>query len=282
MTSKGGFSAKLLIGGKTYSFSKPSFDASGHFTNSVSGKGGLATLGVDLQLVNNDEITGTITGDGWSAQLIAQRAAFNSKNATPSDWIGKDTLLLTTGTNSSVPAGDIYGSVTVSKAGAVQWSGTLPDGSKITQNSALSKDGVWPLYAAPFGGSGSLLGWMQFTNGSNSNIEGSAVLIVPAGKSGLFPNGLTNNLDAAGSSLTGGIAGPARTRSTIAFDGTSLVNGVTIFGKSGQSTNSTLKLSVNVKTGLFTGSVVDPDNSQKLSFQGALLEQSGIGGGFFH
>jgi len=38
---------------------------------------------------------------------------------------------------------------------------------------------------------------------------------------------------------------------------------------------------VNAKTGLFTGSVVDPNSSQKLSFQGALLEKSGIGGGFF-
>jgi hypothetical protein len=38
---------------------------------------------------------------------------------------------------------------------------------------------------------------------------------------------------------------------------------------------------VDVKNGLFTGSVIDPGSSQKLSFQGALLEKSGAGGGFF-
>lgn len=277
VTSKGGFTAKLQIGGKTYSFSKPSFDVSGHSSNSVAGKG-LTPLTVDLQLVNNDEITGVITGDGWTAQLVADRAAFTSKNAAPSDWIGKDTLLLTANTNSTTPTGDIFGAVTVSKSGDVQWSGTLPDGSKVSQKSALSKGGVWPLYAAPYGGSGSLMGWLQLTNG-NSDIGGSAILVVPAGKNNLYPNGLTNDLDAAGSSVTGVIG--ALSHSILTLGDTSLINAVTISGKNGQSTNSTLKLSVNLNTGLFSGSVVDPGSSQKLSFQGALLEKSGIGGGFF-
>jgi len=279
VTSKGGFTAKLLLGGKTYAFVKPSFDGSGHYSNSVAGKG-LTPLTVDLQLVNNDEITGEVSGNGWTAQLLADRAAFNSKSAPPSDWVGKGTLLLSTETNSSTALGDIFGSVTVTKSGEVQWSGTLPDGSKVTQKSALSQDGVWPLYAAPYGGSGSLMGWMQFTN-SDSDIEGSAVLVVPAGKGGLYPGGVTNDLEAAGSSVTGSIG--ALAHSSVALSGgsllSSLTNNVMIFGKSGQ--NGTLQLSVNAKTGLFTGSMVDPNSSQKLSFQGALLEKSGIGGGFF-
>jgi hypothetical protein len=276
VTSKGGFTAKLQIGSKTYSFPKPSFDVNGHYSNSITGKG-LTPLTVDLQLVNNDEITGSVTGDGWSAQLVAERAAFTSKNTVPSTWIGKDTLLLTTDTNSTL-TGDIFGTVTVSKSGGVQWSGTLPDGGKVTQKSALSKDGVWPLYAAPYGGAGSLMGWLQLTN-RDSDIEGSAVLVVPAGKSNLYPNGLTNDLDAAGSSITGAIG--ALSHSTIIFGNTSITNDVMISGKNVQSDNNTLKLSVNLKTGLFSGSVMDPDSSQKLSFQGALLEKSGIGGGFF-
>jgi len=99
---------------------------------------------------------------------------------------------------------------------------------------------------------------------------------VPAGKSSLYPGGVTNDLEAAGSSVTGSLG--VLTHSTVALSG-SLTNNVMIFGKSGQI--GTLQLSVNAKTGLFTGSVVDPNSSQKLSFQGALLEKSGIGGGFF-
>ena len=56
---------------------------------------------------------------------------------------------------------------------------------------------------------------------------------------------------------------------------------MTISGKTVQSSNPAWKLSVNPKNGLFNGSVTDPNTHQKLLFQGALLEKSGIGGGYF-
>jgi hypothetical protein len=282
MTSKGSFTAKLLLGGKTYSFFKPAFDSSGHFAGSIAGKG-LPSLSVDLQLINNDEIAGEVFGNGWTAELVADRAAFTSKSSPPSDWVGNDTLVLATeDTNSTVAAGDVFGTVSVGKNGNVQFVGTLPDGTKVTQKSALSKDGVWPLYATPYGGSGSLMGWMQVTN-DDTNITGSAVWIAPAGKSGAYPNGLTNDLDAAGSSVTGLIGALAQSELTLSGPSllSSVTNSVMISGKNGPFSNGTLQLIVNVKTGLFNGSVVDPNSSQKLSFQGALLEKSGIGGGFF-
>jgi hypothetical protein len=145
----------------------------------------------------------------------------------------------------------------------------------------LSKNGIWPLYSSLYGGSGSLIGWLQVTNG-NSDIGGSAVWIVPANQSALFKNGLTNELKAAGSSL----ANPsAASSSTIILSApqfaSPLTNNVIISGKSGQSQDNSLTLSLDVKNGLFSGSVVDPNSSQTLSFQGALLEKSGTGGGFF-
>jgi hypothetical protein len=277
VTSKGGLSAKLQLAAHTYSFSKPPFDTSGHFTGQVTGKG-LPTLTVDLQLVNNDEITGSVSGSGWTATLLAQRAAFSSKNKT--SWAGNDTLLLSSDTNSSTIAGDSFASVTISASGAVQWSGMLPDGTKISQKSALSKDGVWPLYFAPSGGAGVFIGWMQCTN--NSDLTGSGVWVAPAGANALYPGGLTNHLNATGSgangslgnSITAVISGPSLT--------STLTNHVLIFGKTGQSSDGALKLSVNAKTGLFSGSVRDPNSSEVLSLQGAFLEGSGgSGGGFF-
>src|SRR6202000_1674165 len=124
LAPKGGRKAKLQLPGPTYSFSKPPFDVSGHWGGQVTGKG-LATLAVDLQLVNNDEITGTVSGDGWIATWLAERAAFSAKNRAP--WAGNDTLLLSTKTNSTAAAGDSFASVTITSAGAVQWSGMLPD-----------------------------------------------------------------------------------------------------------------------------------------------------------
>lgn len=277
VTAKGGMTAKLTLGSHTYSFAKPVFDGTGHYSGTATSKG-LPSLTVDLQLVNNDEIQGQVTGDGWTAQLVADLAGFGSKNKAP--WVGNNTVLLQTDpTNSTAAAGGAFGSANISKSGAVQWSGTLPDGTKVSQKSALSKDGLWPLYSSLYGGAGSLIGWMQCTN---SELGGSAVWIVPAGVKALYPNGLTNGLVAVGSQTTG-MAG-ALSHSTAVISGSSIssiTNHVTIIGKTGQSSDGTLQLSVNLKTGFFTGSVVDTNTSQKFSVQGALLEKSGIGGGFF-
>lgn len=280
VTSKGGLSAKLQLGDQKYSFSKPPFDNTGHFNGTVSARGA-ATLTVDLQLVGNDQIAGTVSeGSDWSAKLLAQRAAFSSKNKAP--WAGKETLLLSTvDTNSTTPAGDCFGAVKITASGSVQWSGTLPDGAKLTQKSALSKDGIWPLYGAPYGGAGTFIGWMQCTN--SSDITGSGVWVAPAGASGLYPAGLTNELNATGSAATGSLG--SHSRLTAVLSGSSLpasiTNNISVFGKMNQSADGSLKLSVNLKTGLFSGSVRDLNSSQEFSFEGALLENSGVGGGFF-
>lgn len=278
VTSKGGFTAKLQVGSKTYSFSGSFNTSAKPVIQSVSAKG-LPTLSVELQLVDNDRISGTVSGSNWTSQLQADRAAFTSKNGTSS--AGKDTLLLASdGGNSTANTGEGFGTANVSTSGGVQWSGTLPDGVKVSQKSALSENSVWPLYSSLYGGSGVLIGWMQCTN--QIDITGSAVWEMPAGAGGLYPGGLTNQIDVTGSRVQGsfGFIGKGAT----VFAGAGLANPFTnnvIVGNTIQSLNSSLKLSVNPHTGLFSGSVIDPGNQQKLLFQGALLERSGIGGGFF-
>jgi hypothetical protein len=280
VTARGGLTAKLVLGGYTYSFSKPPFDSSGHFSGTVSTRGVAGSLNVDLQLVNNDHIVGQVSGDGWIAQLLAYRAAFSSRNKAP--WAGNDTLLLATvDTNSTAQAGDSFGTVKISSAGTVQWSGMLPDGTKVSQKSTLSKNGIWPLYYPANDGAGCLIGWMQCTN--DSDITGSGVWVVPAAPGGLYPQGLTNEMNATGSRASGSLGAHASVTAVISGAplASAVTNSVIISGKNSQSADGRLKISANLKTGLFTGSVTDPNSSQTLSFQGALLEQSGIGGGFF-
>jgi hypothetical protein len=279
VTGKGAFSGKLQLGAGTYSFSS-SFDQSGNRTLLISGKK-LTPLTLTLHLVNNDEITGSVSsGTDWSAQLLA----FSAVNNASAYGAGKHSLVLSANPNtnsSTTTSGDSYGTMTLSKKGTIQWTGVLPDGGKVSQKSVLSKDGVWPLYSSLYGGNGSLIGWLQVTNGS-SDIGGSAIWVVPANQNALYLNGLTNELDASGSDVTpsSGVSPKTLILSGPDLSGP-LTNSVTISGKTGQSGNNTLSLSVDVKNGLFNGSVVDPTSGQKLSFQGALLEKSGIGGGFF-
>jgi len=275
LTGKGTFSGKLQLGSATYSFAK-SFDQSGNSTFSISSKKA-ATLTLTLQLVNNNQITGEVAGSDWTADLLAFSA---TKNAS-AFGVGKHSVVLSVNTNSSTTtSGDSYGTMTLAKNGNIQWSGVLPDGSKISQKSAISQNGLWPLYSSLYGGNGSLIGWMQVTNGP-SDLTGTNIWVVPANQSALYPNGLTNEFDATGSDVTSS-AGAAQ--KTIILSGPELsaplTNNVTLSGKTGHGDNS-LTLSVDAKNGLFNGSVVDPGSNQKLSFQGALLEKSGIGGGFF-
>ena len=51
------------------------------------------------------------------------------------------------------PGGDGIGTVTVTKGGAVTLSGTLAEGTKITQATALSRNEEWPLHVSLHGGS---------------------------------------------------------------------------------------------------------------------------------
>jgi hypothetical protein len=278
LNRQGTFTGKLQLGSHTYSFTK-SFDQSGNCTVSISGKN-LPTLTLTLQLINNDEIVGQVSGDGWTAQLLALRAVSNAS----SFGAVKHSLVLSVNadTNSSTTAsGDSYGTMTLNKNGNIQWTGVLPDGGKVSEKSVLSKDGVWPLYSSLYGGNGALIGWLQLSN-TTSDIGGSTVWVLPAAQNALYPNGLTNELNASGSEITSSVGASQK---TLILSGSALsapiTNSVTISGKTGQSGNNTLTLSVDVKNGLFNGSVVDPNSGQKLSFQGALLEKSGIGGGFF-
>lgn len=212
------------------------------------------------------------------AELMANQAASVSNRT----WLGKKTLLLPSDSvYSTTNTGEGYGTANISANGTVQWSGVLPDGVKLSEKSALSGTGAWPVYASLYNGAGVFIGWMQCTNQTGSDISGTAVWVMPPGH-GLYPPGLTNRIDAVGSSVLGvvGSAHAAIILSGAALD-QSLTNTVMILGKTIENSNRAWKMSVNPQTGLFNGSVTEANSGQKLSFQGAFLERSGTGGGFF-
>jgi hypothetical protein len=275
LTKQGSFSGNLQLGGKTYPVGKAAFNSSGDFSGLVTAKGSTTPLKVTLHLLNNDQIVGQVSsGTNWTAQLLAVIEASGS--------VSKNSLVLSADNQSSTTvSGDSFGTMSLSKNGAIKWTGVLPDGLKISQKSALSKGGIWPMYSSLYGGSGALIGWLQVTNG-DTEIGGSAVWIVPANQNALYPNGLTNKLNATGSSVDNSAA-PSQGMVVLSGPQLSapLTNHVTISGKTGQNSDKSMTLSMDVKNGLFNGQLIDSNSGQTLSFQGALLEKSGTGGGFF-
>jgi hypothetical protein len=150
-------------------------------------------------LTGGDTLVGDLTNPVWTAELEANRQVFSKTN--PSPQAGHYTLVLP-GTNSAtLPGGNGFGAVTVDTSGNVKFSGTLGDGTKVTESAIESAQGQWPLYISLDSGGGMLLGWLTFTNEPDRDIDGLLSWFKPSQKAKtLYQAGFTNlTQEAAGS-----------------------------------------------------------------------------------
>jgi len=146
--------------------------------------------------------------------------------------------------------------------------------------------GQWPFYVPLYSGSGSIFGWLTFSNGM---IGGTVDWFRPSQPGGkLYPAGFARGSQAAGSvyRFTNGV--PVLDFSTGQLwlaNGNlagSFTNQITLDSASKiTSTNATLKVTVSTSTGSIKGSVADPSTGKSIPFAGVVLQQQGLGGGFF-
>jgi hypothetical protein len=211
------------------------------------------------------------------------------KNPAPQK--GRYTLTIT-GTNgtSLLPGGNGYATVTVNAAGRTSFAGSLADGTHASQSSIVSGTAQWPLYCLLYGGKGSLLGWVTFTN--SQELGGDLFWSKPARPRGLYPAGFSwltslygarylppgrgsNIFGSTSSSLTLTLQGGELTETNTSAFTLNDRNQVS-------STNPGLKLTFVPGTGLFRGHIPNPDvPAKKLSFNGAVLQNQTNGFGYF-
>jgi hypothetical protein len=281
VTTAGSLSAKVIVGGKSYSLSGL-FSGSGSFSNNIVRKG-LTSVSVQLNLdLGGGGIAGVLSDGTWTSEIGASRTT-----ASAGATAGKYTLLIP-GEADSVghPGGDSYGTIVVSTTGAIALKGVLADSSKAAQKANLLVTGQWPFYVPLYAGKGSILGWLTFSNGV---ISGTVDWFKPTGAVGkLYPAGFTNVTEAAGSSYVftsgvpvldfstgqlwlanGNLAGSFTNQ--IALDSASKVT----------STNATLKLTITTSTGLFKGTIANPATGSSIKINGVVLQRQNFGGGFF-
>jgi len=162
-TSRGTYTGKVQMSGHSYGFSVK-YDGQGAATNNVMrGIQRPLTLvfhfGVGAQA---DQVYGTVADGTWLAVLSGERAAFNRLNPAP--FAGNYTLIIPGQSgDKSVPAGDGFGAIRVTTSGGAVFSGSLADGTKVTQSAGLAKDGSWPFYASMYAGNGSLVSWLTIS-----------------------------------------------------------------------------------------------------------------------
>ena len=186
--------------------------------------------------------------------------------------------------------GNGIGTLTVDTQGNVKWSLVLPDGTKTSAATTLSKAGAWPLYVQPYKSGGVTIGWMQFGDAASDGFTGLCAWTKPGGASSLYAGGLTNGITVNGALYKAPpVAFPAFGHSMIILKGGGLsapvTNGVTwgfnnkIVADGG---SSAVKLSLNASSGLFQGTVATGSGKgQTVSFQGVLFEKSNAGLGLF-
>lgn len=293
----GSYSAKLIIQGKTYPMAGTFDSGTGQSTNLLSRptRNPLA-LALTLDLTNGtDQLTGTVSeetagSNDWTAQLTADRAVFSAAT-NPAPQAGKYTMIVPVDADSAFgPGGDGFGTVTVTTAGAVSFSGLLADGTRVTQRTGLSKDGRWPLFAALYRGKGSLFSWITFADETNSDFHGLFNWFKQTQTAKYYPGGFTNEAVLVGSHFML----PAATNrvlditnGVVAFTNGNAISGFTnlvVLDANGKVTNQgTNKMSLNISrsSGTFSGSVTPAAGGKTISFKGALLQKQNLGSGFF-
>ena len=277
VTGAGAYSARLRLGTGSYSCSGH-FSLAGAALKSIP-RPGLSPITVQLQLdLTNGPMTGAISDGTWTADLVADPAVYSKANPAPQ--AGKYTLLLPGGTNASTqPDGNGFGAVTVNDLGNVTFSGILGDGTPVTSSSVVSSQGSWPLYISVYGGKGSIIGWLSFTN---NGINGQADWFkLPQTTARFYPGGFTNSIEVIGStySYTNNLPILGFTNGQLLLTNGNLPQSIT---NQVETTDSgTNKLTFRTSSGLFKGSVMNPETGQPISVSGIVLQNQNVGAGFF-
>ena len=288
LANSGSFSAKVIIAGKSYSYSGQ-FSAGGSASNNIVRKG-LSPVSAQLQLdLQGGGITGLLSSaDPWTAELNADRAMTNAAAEA-----GHYTLMIPgadNDTNSAAqPGGDSYGTALVSATGGIAFAGVLADDTKVSQKALLLANGQWPFYIPLYSGKGSILGWLTFSNQTNSDITGTVDWFKPAQAAKFYPAGFTNSTEATGSSyhFTTGVPVLNFTNGVVWFANgnppADFTNQV-VLGANNVVTNAstnTLTLKLTTSTGLFSVSAVNPDTGKIVTGKGVVLQKQNFGDGFF-
>jgi hypothetical protein len=283
------YSMKLTLGRVTYGFGGP-LTPDGRATRIIPRSGG-APLRVDIQvdLAGGEQVTGRVTDGPVAVELVADKQVYNARSK-PAPQAGNYTVRFPASDfTGGSPLGDGYGTVRIDGSGNVYFAGLLADGTVVSQKTAISRHGVWPLYASLYGGAGMLQSWMKFEAAGGDDLAGQVIWIKQAGVPARpYAAGFTNELAASGSRY----ATPAVGQKVLPITAGQVIMtgggfGLSVTNRFALATKNVvqpenpaaLKLSFVPSTGLFRGTVLQ--DGRKMTFQGVLDSKDGVGTGFF-
>jgi len=169
-------------------------------------------------------------------------------------------------------------------------SGVLGDGTKIKGNMPVSKHGTWPLYNVLYNNRGACIAWVTF--GTNASLEATVDWFRPSvPDSAYYPAGFATNVSLVGGKYDASSATESMVVGNwqIALDGGNLTSSIVktvVVDVVGNvivllPNNEGLEMTLQSKTGQFTGSFTHPALNETIDFKGAVLQKSNAGAGHF-
>ena len=289
------YTGRIQIGNTRYPFSG-TVDATGAINRQVLRRyDNPLYLRLQVDTTDPDLLVGSIGDDiNWTASLYADRAVFDGRSSTTSD-MGRYTVVFQgdfASTNTDIPPmGESFGTLNITKAGRIRFSGSLADGTKVTQATTVAKGGQWPLYLPLYQSEGAFYAWLLFNGTNDNDISGTATWIRPQMSwAWYYPDGFAVLQDAYGSRYT---APPKGTKlldvSTARFElnGMNLDRGITnhvLLDCRNRITNleaNGLTSTFTLADGSFRGRVMDPVSWEWITFKGVVLQKFGVAAGYF-
>ena len=232
-------------------------------------------------------LTGTVictnATNAFSASFQAYKVTLQNSNYVGYYTWALDGSLFDGGTG---PEGYSYGTITVPKEGEAIAAMYLSDGLFPVVAGELTKDGLWPFYLSLYGGHGSLSGWLTFaTNGLTTS---SMQWFKNPMTGGDYTNGFTlTNLALILSPYQKGTNTLGTSNVVVLLAGGGLTNSLTDYVTLGAGTNflvtdtNSVAVSLNLKTGFFTGTFIDPQDGKSAPLRGVEVQPSGLAFGLF-
>jgi hypothetical protein len=295
--ASGAFTGRLRFDGESLTL-KGRFDAAGAAQVTVTSTSG-ATYSLALTYANTDgapHIFGTISGDGWTAELPLD--ALTKPSVTKNVNAGRYTLVLPApgAPSATLPSGDGVATVRVSDTGTAAVAGTLADGTPFTARGRLTASGSLQVFVSPYARSGMLTGTLHFRAQQVSDLDGALFWSRPAHFAAAFADGFDMDITTVGSLYLaptsgqsvvpvtdgtnntalalgeGGLVAPVVQPATLARDNTLTIGTPAITG---------LTVRLSAITGIFAGTFIHPETGTPSKFRGVVLQKQGAGFGFF-
>jgi uncharacterized repeat protein (TIGR03803 family) len=310
LTSQGGYSGKLYLGGTSYNLaSPPSFDHQGNATNVIKNTVE-GTVTVEMTVNANSSprtITGFVIGTNnilsggtiqprWESHLNLVASLAKSSNFTR-----RYTMLIPPEPTTAIPTPPGYGFALLTNNptdATVTLTGYLADGATFTQAAPIGEDDTIAVFPLPYSGSLNGMLWGKLT------LSPAPAAAIPSGNltwirkastsSGMFKAGFTNNSFAVDGSLWSNsvpldMVVPSGSQFSVTGAGVN-VNGTVYVSNTNIVSNTKVpgfkSDSVNTNTGQFT--LIFTNNGVLVTGHGALLQNpyylgttNNIGAGFF-